>query len=144
MYNNKIQTTMKKKALILAGLCALCLSSWQSQAMNFEHTSIINVEDNVPTGFEIIELRGDLIFGTGPNAIIAGANENSVYLHFNQSFGNVNICIYNASGNLIYNNVVDTSMRQTFIIPITSAASGTYSVVLNNANGYAEGEFDKD
>lgn len=135
---------MKKKTLILAGLCALGLCSWEVQAVNIEKASITYMEDNVPTGYEKIEMHGDLLFGTGPNAIIAGANDNSIYIHFNQSFGNVNILIYNAMGSLIYSNVVDTSVQQTMIIPVSGTFSGTYSVVVNNANGYAEGDFEKE
>ena len=134
---------MNKKVLIFAGLFAFGLCTWEAQAVNQEQISIINMEDNVPTGYEKIELRGDLDASIGPNAIIAGANENSVYLHFNRSFGNVDIKIYNAAGNLIHNSVVDTSMQQTVIISIFGTTSGTYTVVLDNANGYAEGDFDK-
>lgn len=134
---------MKKNALILAGLCALGLFSWQTQAMSIERASIITIEDNVPTGYEIIELIGDLLYGTNPNAIEAGANRNSVYLHFNQSFGNVNIKIYNATGGLCYSGVADTTVQQTVIIPISGSNEGAYTVVLDNANGYAEGEFNR-
>lgn len=136
---------MNKKVVIFAGLCALGLCTWEVQAVNSNHVSILSMEvnDNVPTGYEVIFLKGDLMFGVAPNAIVAGANENSVYLHFNQSFGNVDIKIYNAAGNLIHNRVVDTSMQQTVIISIFGTTSGTYTVVLNNANGYAEGDFDK-
>ena len=84
------------------------------------------------------------MLGVAPNAVIAGANENSVYIHFNRSFGNVSISIYNAAGNLAYNSVVDTSVQQTFIIPFFGTTSGTYTVVLNNADGYAEGDFEHD
>ena len=134
---------MKKATLILTGLCVLGLFSWQAQAMNVKHVSIVNVEDNVPTGFEIIELKGDLMLGIGPNAIEAGANRKSVYIHFNQSFGNVNISIFNATGSLCYSGVVDTTVQQTVIIPISGSSEGTYNVVLDNANGYAEGEFNR-
>lgn len=102
------------------------------------------MEDNVPTGYEKIELQGKLDCNAGSNDIIAGANENSVYIHFNRSFGNVSISIYNAAGNVVYNSVVDTSVQQTVIIPIFGTTSGTYTVVLNNAEGYTEGDFDKD
>lgn len=134
---------MKKNAFILAGLCVLGLCNWQAHAMNVERASIINMEDNVPTGFEVIELKGDLMLGIGPNAIEAGANRNSVYIHFNQSFGNVNISIFNATGSLCYSGVVDTTVQQTVIIPISGNSEGTYNVVLDNANGYAEGEFNR-
>jgi hypothetical protein len=136
---------MKKTTLLLAGLCAFSLCTWEAQAVNLEHASIINMNtaDNVPTGYEIIELQGDFDDHVGPNAVIAGANENSVYIHFNLNLGNVNISIYNASSNLVYSNVVDTSVQQTMIIPISSTFSGTYTIVLNNANGYAEGDFER-
>jgi hypothetical protein len=135
---------MNKKVLMLAGFCAFGLCTWEAQAVSLECVSIINMEDNdnVPTGYEIINLRGDLMLGVAPNAVIAGANENSVYIHFNRGFGNVDIKIYNATGNLIHNSVMDTSVQQTAIIPITSTFSGTYTVVLTNVDGYAEGDFE--
>ena len=80
----------------------------------------------------------------GPNAIEAGANDDAVYIGFNQSFGNVNTSIYNGSGAIVYNTVVNTDVQQVFIIPFSGVASGTYTVELNNANGYAEGDFNKD
>lgn len=136
---------MKKNVLIFVSLCALCLLTCQVQAVNVERLSItiINTEDNVPTGYEAIYLEGKLSFSAGPNDIVAGASKNSVYLHFNQSFGNVSISIFNAEGNLVYNSVVDTSMQRTIIIPIMGNSDGTYTVVLDNANGFAEGEFNR-
>lgn len=133
---------MKKKVLLLAGLCTFGLCTWEAQAMIHEHASIIKTEDNVPSGYDKIILHGDLILNAEPDGIVAGVNDNSVYIHFNRSFGNVNICIYNATGNLIYSSVVDTSVQQTVIIPISSSVNGTFTVVLNNANGYAEGNFE--
>lgn len=133
---------MKKKVLLLAGLFAFGLCAWEAQAVSLERLSIINMEDNVPTGYELIVLQGTLM--DSPNSVVAGANDNSVYIHFNRSFGNVDIKIYNATGSLVYNNVVNTSVQQTVIIPINSMASGTYTVVLDNANGYAEGDFERD
>lgn len=134
---------MKKNVLVFLSLCALCLLTWQVQAVNVERSSItiINTMDNVPTGYEVIDLKGKLSYSAGPNDIVAGASKNSVYLHFNQSFGNVSIFIYNADGNLVYNSVVDTSMQQTVIIPIMGNSDGTFSVVLDNAFGDAEGDF---
>jgi hypothetical protein len=133
---------MKKNVLLLAGLCAFGLCTWEAQAVSLERVSIINMEDNVPTGYEILVLRGTLM--DSPNNVVAGANDNSVYIHFNQNFGNVSISIYNAAGNLIYSSVVDTSVQQTMIIPISTSVSGTCTVVLNNANGYVEGDFEHD
>ena len=135
---------MKKNAFILAGLCALSIFTWQAQATNVERSFIIKMEDNVPTGYEIIDLRGSLMMGVNPNSINAGANDDAVYIGFNQSFGNVNISIYNGMGGLVYNTVVNTDVQQVFIIPFSGVASGSYTVELSSANGYAEGEFDKD
>ena len=44
----------------------------------------------------------------------------------------------------IYTDVVNTSVQQTVIIPITGAPNGTYTLVLENTTGYAEGEFNKE
>lgn len=135
---------MKKIALIVCMLCVLSFCTWQAQAVNMKPLLITTMDiADPPQGFERIDLIGDLLHNIGPNAIIAGANENSVYIHFNQSFGNVNICIFNASGNLIYSNIVDTSVQQTLFIPISNVVSGTCTVILNNANGYAEGNFER-
>ena len=145
MFNQKYESAMKKKTLLFAGLCALCLCTWEVQAANSNLVSINIMDDNdiVPTGYEIILLKGDLDASAGPNAVVAGANENSVYIHFNQSFGNVNISIYNDMGGLVNSIVVNTNVQQVVIIPFTSAASGTYTVELNNDNGYADGDFNR-
>ena len=95
-----------------------------------------------PSGYDKINLLGSLMYGIGPNAIIAGASDDAVYIGFNQDFGNVNINIYNGAGLVVYSTVVNTSVQQVVIIPITSAASGTYTVELSNANGYADGDFE--
>ena len=134
---------MKRNTLVLIGLIVLGLCSWEAQAANLSHHSIINMEDNVPTGYENIHLHGDLDTSVGPNAVVAGVNENSVYIHFSRNFGNVSISIFNAEGALAYYSVVDTSMQQTFIIPITGWANGHFVLELNNANGYAEGDFNR-
>ncbi len=83
------------------------------------------------------------MYGIGPNSIVAGASEDAVYIGFNQSFGNVNISIYNGMGGLVYSTVVNTDVQQVVIIPFNSAASGSYIVELSNASGYADGDFDK-
>lgn len=136
---------MKKNVLILASLCVLCLFTWQARAVTVDCPSftIINMGDNVPSGYEAINLKGKLSYSTGPDDVVAGANKNEVYLHFNQNCGNVSISIYNAEGNLVYNSVVDTSMQRTFIIPITGSSNGIFSVVLDNSAGFAEGDFDR-
>jgi len=136
---------MKTKTLLLVGLCAIGLCSWEVQAVNTKSIPINNAEiADPPQGYEEIDLRGSLMYGIGPNAIVAGASDDAVYIGFNQSFGNVNISIYNGMGGLVYSTVVNTSVQSVVIIPFTSAASGSYTVELSNADGDAEGDFDKD
>ena len=134
---------MIKKTLFIAAVFALCFCTFEAEAMRINLASTTNLEDNVPTGYEAIVLQGKLSFSTGPDDIVAGFSRNSVYLRFNQSFGNVNVLIYNSAGSLVYSNTVDTSMLPTLIIPITGNDNGTYLIEINNANGYAEGEFEK-
>jgi hypothetical protein len=134
---------MKKKVLLLAGFCAVGLCTWEAQGKTIEKAPFYfnNGNKNMPNEFELINLMGDLLFGVSPNAIEAGANDEAVYIGFNQDFGLVNISIYNSMGGLVYSAVVNTSVQQVVIIPITFATSGTYTVELSNAFGYAEGDF---
>ena len=89
----------------------------------------------------VIELRGDLDYGAGHNSVEAFASKNSVQVYFHQNFGNVNITIMSESGSVVYNNTVNTAVQKTFSIPLSNTSSGNYTLILDNANGYAEGEF---
>lgn len=135
---------MRRKAFIIIALCYLGFLTREIQAMNLETAPMNYIETNMPHGYDKIELRGDFATSVGPNAIEAGVSDDAVYIGFAQSFGNVNISIYNGIGGLVYSTVVNTNVQQTVIIPFASAASGTYTVELTNANGYADGEFNKD
>ena len=137
---------MNKKTLILASLCGLCLCLCEVQAANSQpvHINMDKHDKHIPSEAEQILLKGKLDFNAGPDDIEAGATQNAVYLYFNQNHGNVSISLHNPSGLLVYNCVVDTSMQQLVVIPITSPVSGTYAVVLDNANGLVEGDFEHD
>ena len=135
---------MKHKSIILAGLYAFGLCICEIQAANLNQVSVIHVEDNVPSGYEQINLDGTLVMGPNPNAITAGFSRNAVYVHFSQSFGNVSVALHNEDGVLIYSTVVNTDVQQTLIIPLAnSSGNGGYYLTLDNANGYAEGDFRK-
>jgi hypothetical protein len=136
---------MKTKTLLLVGLCTIGLCSWEAQAVNTKPISIIKSEmADPPQGYEKIDLQGSLMYGIGPNAIVAGASDVDIYIGFNQSFGNVNISIYNGMGNLAYSTVVNTDVQPSIIIPFANVLSGTYTVEVSNANGNVEGDFNKD
>lgn len=137
---------MKKKLLFFASLVALSLSTWQVQAVNINSVSTpINTWDvaDPPAGYEKIDLQGTLMLNIGPNAIVAGASDNDVYIGFNQSFGNVNISIRNGMGALVYSTVVDTNVQQVIIIQFSNV-SGSYTVELSNIRGYADGDFERE
>ena len=134
---------MKAKHLFLLGLCAFFFNNQTVLANDKNKVLCYEEPDHLPTGADRIVLHGELMLNIGPNAIEAGATEDAVYIYFNQSFGNVSITIYNDSGLLVYTSVVDTSMQQYVVIPILSTAAGTYTVVIDNANGYAEGDFNR-
>lgn len=136
---------MDKKVFLLSGLCAisLCTLNVQSSAPKQIHIKMEAKDNHIPSDADKIELKGKLDYNSGLDDIEAGATQNNVYLYFNRIFGNVSITIYNESGFLVYTGVVDTSMQQYVVIPILSTAPGTYTVVLDNANGYAEGDFER-
>lgn len=137
---------MNKKTLIIVGLCALGLCFGEAQAVNKTSTpNEINKWEiaDPPQGYEKINLIGTLMLGVGPNAVVAGASDEAVYIGFSQTFGNVSIKIYSEAGLLVYNTVVNTNVQQTFIIPFSNIASGSYYIELSNATGYADGEFNK-
>ena len=136
---------MNKKTLIIIALCALGLCIGETHAINTVFLTPIDKWEiaNPPQGYEEINQQGTLMYGIGPNAVVAGANENSVYIGFNQSFGIVSIRIYNESGNIVYSTMVDTTVQQVVIIPFANAASGSYYVELSNAFGLADGDFER-
>ena len=98
--------------------------------------------DNLPAGYTKIDIQGKLNYNTGPNEVVAGVDDNSVYIHFNDSFGLVSIAIYNESNTLVYYCVLDTDIQSTVIIPFTNT-NGNYSVMFDNATGSAMGEFER-
>lgn len=133
---------MKKNIVLILFMGFIALNATATQVAFFETFPVSDEANNMPNGFDKINLLGTLMLGVGPNAIEAGASDNAVYIGFNQSFGNVNISIYNSIGSLVYSTVVNTDVQQIFIIPFSGIASGTYTVELNNADGYAEGDFE--
>lgn len=54
------------------------------------------------------------------------------------------ITIINPYGWTIYNDVVNTAVQQVLVVPISFTAEGIYTIILDNADDYAEGDFVKD
>lgn len=121
---------MNAKKLLLLFLCIVSLSG------------ICETTDPPTNGADRIVLRGSLDLNYNPNDVEAYVDQNYVYIYFHQNFGNVSITLYNETGVTVYSDVVNTAVQQTVIIPISGFTDTTYVLVLENANGYAEGEFD--
>ena len=131
---------MNYKLLFLIGLFSMvsvCQNVYASDQVYFYCVSQVTI----PEGYDIIELYGDLIRGSNLNAIEAGIGENDIYIHFNQNLETVSIYLYNDSGVLLYHNLVNTAIQQTVIIPINCAYNGSYYLEIDNATGYAGGDF---
>lgn len=119
---------MKAKTILLFCLCAICV------------TATCDPEDP-PTNAKQIYLNGLMDYNAGPNDIEAYLDGNYVYLYFHRDFGAVSVTLYDPTSLVIYSDVVNTSVQQLVVIPITTLAEGIYTIVLENAFGYSDGEF---
>ena len=131
---------MKIKTTLFVAFCTLSLCVSTAKAVTVETSPSFTTTTDLPGIVEKIELRGELMYSVGPNAINAGASKDAIYIEFKQSCGNVDIFIYNENGQQIYGTTVNTSVQQMVIIPISNATNNGYSVMLSNANGCAEGD----
>lgn len=134
---------MKKILLALLCCCLLSFIVLKTQAFNPEFSFVSETTDELPPSYDVIELQGSLVLSPGANPIEAGVNDNSIYIQFNQNFGTVIVTVYNPNGLTVYNGVVNTAMQQQLFIPVTLFVEGTYTVVIENAFGYANGDFEK-
>lgn len=134
---------MKKRLLFLFCFCLLGISVLETQAFNPEPLTIDSNTNELPPDYDVIELKGCLVLNAGTTAVEAGFNETSVYIQFNQNLGYVSITIINPYGLTIYTGVVNTAVQQVVVIPVSLSAEGLYTIVLDNAVEYAEGEFEQ-
>ena len=143
-YRQSLNLTAMKK--FLPTLLCYCLFGFvvsETQAFNHEPNSISETTDELPPSYDVIKLQGSLVFSPGSNPIEAGVNDNSIYIQFNQNFGNVTVTVYNPYGLTIYTGVVNTAVQQVVVIPVSLSAEGLYTIYLDNASEYAEGEFEQ-
>lgn len=131
---------MKRYLFLLLGLFTIASISQNVYAFDQKRSYGIQ-QEALPEGYDIIDLYGDLMYSCNPGTIEAGIGENDIYIHFNQNLETVSIYLYNDSGVLLYHNLVNTAYQQTVIIPINSAYQGSYYLEINNATGYAGGDF---
>lgn len=142
---NKLKS-MKNITLFIVFLWASSLFiQWKALVTSLKISPVIQNEKTIffPNDAERIELNGTLMFNH-QSSIEAAVNDYAVYIQFNQNFGNVSISLYNQSGALIHNGMVDTSVQSQVVIPFLNSTNGTYTLVLENVSGYVEGEFVED
>lgn len=133
---------MKKTKLVFKSISNIVFTFLLMLFVNATASSFI--QKSIPEGYEQIPLHGQLELGQGSNDIEAYTDQMNVYVIFHRSFGLVNITLYNEFWMSIYSDVVNTSVQQTVVIPITGTSEGVYTLVLENANGYAEGDYVKE
>lgn len=137
-----------KKVITFLILCLVNLFVIESKA-----TSVVSkdvnpknqvFQDDPPYILTTIDLIGQLDMNANSNDIIAWLENNTVRISFNRNFGNVSIRLYNSSGLLVHNSVVNTEVQTQVNIPLLGLSSGTYTLVIENNNGWVEGDFEQD
>ena len=131
---------MKKIALLLCFLLVIGATELTNSYASPKETVINDVPPSIPDGAEIIVLIGQLDTNVGPDDVVAAIDDINVYVGFSRSFGYVNISIYDATDCLIYSNNVNTEYQRLATIPYLGGGHPAY-IVLNSANGRAEGNF---
>lgn len=131
---------LKLFTLIIFGFCSMVAMNAMSYS-DYDIPEQIVISD-IPPNMTSIDLHGDLDCNAGPNSVEAYYNQNLVVVSFHQNFGYVSVILI-GDGGAVYNQTINTSVQQTVYIPLAGALSGRYTLILNNANGYAEGDFEK-
>lgn len=101
-------------------------------------------KSDIPPGMTEINMEGTLVYyNPDQNSVEAFLCRSYVQVNFHQNFGYVNLTLIGETGNMVYSGNVNTAVQQTVYIPIAGIPSGNYTLVLDNANGEAEGDFAK-
>jgi hypothetical protein len=130
---------MKKRILSLV-FCAgiMMLPPAFGKCYEFPKTII-----NVNTQSDEIDLRGSIEPGeirrTG-SAISAFLKTSVIKSQFHFDVGTLQISITNATGTIMYNNTVSSSIGE-FLIPISGLSSGNYSITFTSTSGEMTGNF---
>lgn len=90
-----------------------------------------------------IDLRGRIEPGeirrTGP-AVSAFLETTVIRSQFHFDVGTLQISITNATGTIIYNHTVSSSIGE-FLIPVSGFSSGNYSITFTSTSGEMTGDF---
>jgi len=65
------------------------------------------------------------------NPVSATVSETELAVYFDWSVGDANITVYDSSNNVVYQDVVDTDSTSEVYVPVTSWASGDYTITIS-------------
>lgn len=116
------------------------LNAHELTAAKPDTSAAYTTEKNID-GKEKIDLQGSC--SSLVSATTAKAGHNMVQLTFTQSIGCVNAMLYDESGNLVYSCLVDTEVQKTAMLPISGGHDGVYTIVVENTNDTAAGQFER-
>jgi len=125
---------MNKQRMIILVLFAIILSF-----------TISGEEKANKTSDSEILLRGELESGgfrSGGDAITAEVQGNVIMALFHKDVGNLLITLTNNTGGQVYETVVNTSVLQQALIPLSGLPAGVYSIPFSNSLGAMYGDFE--
>lgn len=129
---------MKKQILLLALLAGVITAPavGSSQTTSVPSSALFTQSDE-------IDLRGRIEPGEirkiGP-AVSAFLETTVIRSQFHFDVGTLQISIANATGTIIYNQTVSSSIGE-FLIPISEFTSGNYSITFTSTSGQVTGDF---
>lgn len=123
---------MRKAILIFCSV--ICLTTYSE--VNANSNPSINSKENKSK--KQIDLKGKLpATGAGTRSVFVPImlvqNSTELEATFAKSLGMINILIYDASNNLVYQDFLDTSVEQQVYIDLTSLNKGNYSICFLNS-----------
>jgi hypothetical protein len=68
-------------------------------------------------------------------------NDKTLHLQFLENLGNVTVCVKDASGNIIYDQLIEAVNDSFLVIPMLDQ-KGNYVISVSNEYNNVEGEFD--
>lgn len=129
-----------KNLLIFCFVLLGVIIPWNGESSSFQFSFQSDPEED-------IELAGDIsnpgIRSILPTPIQATIGSNYLNAYFLYNVGDINVEVYNSSGELIYQTSVDTSIQSSISIDVTEWNTGLYEIRFVNTSGnYMYGSFE--
>lgn len=71
-----------------------------------------------------------------PSSPQLSIDEQYLYIHSEVQLTNLNVCIQDSNGNIVYSNTLTIQAGETAMIPISSFNKGEYTLFINEGNKY--------